>query len=340
MTDDDREARDPAAAGDHATSDADAARAAHAWLDRAADAVREAADDAVRADEEAAAHAPATIRVATADDIPALRAILAAHDEDGPIAPGVEDIVGPYLAHLVRHRRVLVADLDDGSIAGFGAALSTGRLTMLTDLFVEPALVGRGIGRRLLRELFGGAVHRATFSSSDPRALPIYVRAGMTPLWPNLYVAGMASHLPDPFSAIRLRHAGPEELAELERDWTGAWRPADHAFWASQAAADSFVVTDGPEPVAFGYARARQISTARAVDRLVVRPGEDPVPPSIAALVRAGRGGPVQACVLGPSPLLPILLDAGFRVIDTDQFLASDPGLVDPSRLMPNPGML
>jgi hypothetical protein len=44
--------------------------------------------------------------------------------------------------------------------------------------------------------------------------------------------------------------------------------------------------------------------------------------------------------VLGPNPLLPILLEGGFRVVDSDQLLASDPSLVDPERLLPNPGML
>jgi hypothetical protein len=73
---------------------------------------------------------------------------------------------------------------------------------------------------------------------------------------------------------------------------------------------------------------------------MVVRPGADPVGPAIAGLVRAGQGGRVHACVFGPSPLLPILLEAGFHVVDQDQFLASHPDIVDPARLLPNPGLL
>jgi hypothetical protein len=34
------------------------------------------------------------------------------------------------------------------------------------------------------------------------------------------------------------------------------------------------------------------------------------------------------------------LLEAGFRVVDRDVFLASDPAIVDSARLVPNPGML
>ena len=47
-----------------------------------------------------------------------------------------------------------------------------------------------------------------------------------------------------------------------------------------------------------------------------------------------------MAAVMGPSPVLRALLDLGFQVTDRDQYMASEPGLVDPARLVPNPGML
>ena len=281
----------------------------------------------------------ARIRRGTIDDLPALRAILRAHGDDGPIASGQADVVGPYLRHLAEHHTVLVAE-DAGETVAFGSAVDTGRARMLGDLFVLPDRLGRGIGRSLLTALFGDTTARVTFSSSDPRALPLYVRAGMTPLWPNLYVQGLTTRLPDRLSDIDVRAAEPDELAALELAWTGDDRPTDHAFWGSQAGADAFLIEEAGEPMALGYARSKQVSAARALDRLVVRPGADPVGPAIAGLVRAARGGPVQACVLGPNPLLPILLEGGFHVVDADQLLASDPSLVDPERLLPNPGML
>ncbi len=82
------------------------------------------------------------------------------------------------------------------------------------------------------------------------------------------------------------------------------------------------------------------MSPTRALNRLLIRPGADPVPPILTGLARAARGGRVQACLLGPNPALPLLLDAGFHVVDHDQFLCSDPSLVDPARFLPNPGML
>jgi hypothetical protein len=210
----------------------------------------------------------------------------------------------------------------------------------LADLFVRPDCLGEGIGRPLLTALFGTAGPRTTFASDDPRALPLYVRAGMAPLWVCLYVEGASAMIPVPARSIELEAAPPGRLAELEKAWTGVDRGVDHAFWASQGDADSFIVAEHGDPVAIVHARARQTSPARAIDRLLVRPGADPVGPTLAALRRTGRGGSVQACVQGPSPVLRRLLDLGFLVTDRDQYMASDPGLVDPARLIPNPGML
>jgi hypothetical protein len=106
------------------------------------------------------------------------------------------------------------------------------------------------------------------------------------------------------------------------------------------AAADAFVVEAGGAPVGTGIARAKQSTTARALDRMVIAPEADPVAVAVAGICRSARGGPVQLTCFGTSPLLPVLLEAGFRIVDRDQFLTSDPSLVDPARLLPNPGML
>jgi GNAT superfamily N-acetyltransferase len=279
------------------------------------------------------------IRRATPGDVPAMRAILAAHGEDGPVASGGVDIVGPYLVHVARHHTAMVSELD-GRVVAFGGVIDAGVAVMLADLFVDASMLGRGIGRPLLEALFGDAERRATFASDDPRALPLYVRAGMTPLWPSLYLQGSATQLPALDPGLTTWDATPEELSLIEEAWTGALRTADHRYWASQPAVDVFIVEDEEGPVAIGSARAKQVSPARAVERLLVRPGADPVAPTLAALARAARKGLAQACILGPNPVLPVLLDAGWHIVERDQFLASSPDLVDPARLLPNPGML
>jgi len=279
--------------------------------------------------------APA-IRPAALDDVPSIRAILASHGNDGPIVHG--DVVGPYLRHLIEHGHTLVA-ADDGELVGFAATVDTGRGRHLADLFVRTDRLGQGIGRPLLDAVFEGAADRSTFASDDPRALPLYVRAGMSPLWPSIYLEGTAANLGESASGPRTEAATAGRIAGIELDWSGEDRRVDHGFWASQIEADSFVVLDAGAVVAAGHARARQASAVRVLDRLVVHPDAEPVGPTIAALRRAARDGPVFICVQGPSPVLRALLEAGFRVADRDTYMASRPDLIDPARLIPNPGM-
>jgi hypothetical protein len=35
-----------------------------------------------------------------------------------------------------------------------------------------------------------------------------------------------------------------------------------------------------------------------------------------------------------------VLLEARFRIVEHDQYMASEPGLIDPARLIPSPGLL
>jgi GNAT superfamily N-acetyltransferase len=277
----------------------------------------------------------ATIRPATGDDIPAIRSILATHGNDGPVVYG--DIVGPYVRHLIDHGRTLVS-VAGGDLVGFAATIETGRGRHLADLFVRVDRLGQGIGRPLLDAVFDGAVERSTFASDDPRALPLYIRAGMAPLWPSVYLEGAAADV-GISGRLSTEAATAVEIAGIELGWTGQDRRLDHQFWASQVEADSFVVLDSGAVVAAGHARARQASAVRVLDRLVIKPDEEPVVATLAALRRAARGGPVFVCIQGPSPVLRPLLEAGFRIADRDTYMATAPDLIDPARLIPNPGM-
>jgi hypothetical protein len=242
------------------------------------------------------------------------------------------------VSHLINHHRAMVSTID-GVVVAYGAVADAVVATMLADLFVDRERLGQGIGRPLLTALFEGSTRRATFASDDPRALPLYVRAGMAARWVSLYLSGPSTAI-EPQPDLDVDPATSGEIAELDRTWTGAFRPIDHAYWASQPEADAFVVSDAAGPVAAGYARARQITELRVCDRLVLRPDADPVAPVLEAYRRTGRGGGVRAIVPGPNPVLRALLERGFVIDDRDQYLASDDDIVDPIHLLPNPGML
>lgn len=294
------------------------------------------------------AREPAVIRDATLDDVPAIRAILAANGNDDPAGQlRGPDIVGPYVRHLVRRHRAMVSELPGTGVVAFGAVADVGVSWHLADLFVQPSRLGQGIGRPLLGALYGDRWPRTTFASDDPRALPLYVRAGMAARWVVLYLRGGQEQArraaADPRAgALEVVDADPAELTALELAWTGADRTRDYELWASWPGADPFVVRDARGPVALGSGRDRQIGpAARAVDRLVVRPGAEPVGPVLAAIARSvASGDRVEVSIPGPHPALPVLLELGFRVDDRDTYCAGPTDPLDPALRLVNGGLV
>ncbi len=290
----------------------------------------------------------ATIRAATQDDVAAIREVLAAHGNDDPAGHlRGPDVVGPYLQHLISVHRVLVSELPGTGVVAFGAVADVGASWHLADLFVRPTHLGQGIGRPLLTATFGDRWPRTTFSSDDSRALPLYVRAGMTARWVTLYVRGGAPEVAraaaDPRArALEVVDGDPLELVALEHQWTGADRMRDVVYWTAMSGSDPFVVRDAEGPVAVGYGRDRQVGPdVRAVDRLVIRPGAHPVGPVLSAISRSmAHGEVIEITVPGPSPALAEMLELGFKIDDRDIHCAGPTDPVDPQLRLVNGGLL
>ena len=277
------------------------------------------------------------IRSATSADSSAIVAVWAANGDE--IAEGGVDIITPYLAHLMTTGRVLVAS-DAGEVVGFAAVVERAGVTHLADLFVLPDRFGGGIGGRLLATILGDATRRTTFASSDPRALPLYVRNGMIPWWPNLYLDVDSACLPPPSPRISCYSVSPDAATELEQLWLGTANIDDHRFWASLPEARPFVVTNADHPVAVVHARSRRTGRDRWINRLVMAPEADPVAVVVAAYHHAAEGCRIGSCLPGPNPALPSLLAAGCRIIDRDTFMASDAALFDATRRVSDGGIL
>jgi GNAT superfamily N-acetyltransferase len=277
------------------------------------------------------------IRPATDADIPALDALMDGHDSVSaapPLRPGIR---AAHFRQQLRWGEILVAEIDAG-IVGFGGTIDTGRAVNLADLFVDRAYLGRGIGSRLLPQLFRDRWPRTTFASDDPRAMPLYIRAGMTPLWPNVYVTADERFLPDLAPGFDSAPATADQIAAIEGEWTGVERSADHANWAERDGARPFVVRRAGNVVAIVQSRRRIRGEGRWIDRLRVAPTADPLKTAVAALrFAAVEGQEIGACIPGPNPALGALVRSGFRVVDGDTFMASEPDLVDPTRTFVDP---
>jgi len=81
--------------------------------------------------------------------------------------------------------RMLVAEDDSGPVA-FARAIRFGAMDELTDLMVDPALQGQGVGRELLDRLWPGdpspEMGRLVVATGAPRDLSLYMDYGVMPV--------------------------------------------------------------------------------------------------------------------------------------------------------------
>ncbi|SHM63730.1 GNAT family N-acetyltransferase [Cryptosporangium aurantiacum] len=213
-----------------------------------------------------------------------------------------------YVA-LLRSTGTALAAVDGDRVLGWAATLPTSSGTLLTDLFVDPAMHARGVATALLGRLWPPAApRRYTFSSKHPAALPLYARAGLVPSWPLLYVSGPTSRLPR--GALRVEWVSAAKAAAAEAALTGGEpRPGVFAYWG-----EAFVVRNRSRVIAVG---AAQPGLPTVLAHLSC-PDPGSAAGALFAAVAALRADQVACCLPGPHPALQRLLAAGFRVDDFD----------------------
>jgi len=272
------------------------------------------------------------IRIAAADDLDAVVDVASIVD---PPADDAEVDVS-YYRHLLEHGRLVVADAS-GIVIGYAAVIDVGRSRHVSDLFVHQDARGHGIGRRLLDAVWetrAAVVPRQTFSSLHRAALPLYVRAGMAPMWPLLYLSGSSAALP--LSPLAVRELDAESAVAAEAEWLGWDRSAEYGYWSSRPDARTFAVRDGESTLAVGCTVRNR--TLHTLSRLACVDGS--VVADAAAAAARWCGDDVMVAAPGVSHAVPVLINAGWRVVEHDVYCASEPGLIDPERLLPHPGLL
>lgn len=269
------------------------------------------------------------VREATLDDLAGVAAVAVATDQEGEGA-GADP---RYAAHLLSRGRLVVAT-DRRDVVGYAASVRIDDADLLSDLFVVPARHGEGIGRDLLQQVWTDAPERMTFSSAHPSALPLYVRFGLLPRWPVLYLRGDPGALPaGPFEVVDVDRATAEAV---EAELGGGNRSAEYGYWAVRPGARLLVVEDGLDRVAVGATGGE--GETRGLSHL--RAASPEVTAGVLLSVLATMDGDVLIAAPGPIGGVEELVAAGWRLVDTDQFAASAAELVDPTVLFPHPGLL
>jgi hypothetical protein len=175
-----------------------------------------------------------------------------------------------------------------------------------------------------------------TFSSQHAHALPLYTRFGLDAWWPLLYLAGEVRSLRAP-GGWTVSRASVAEVAAAEQGWTGVDRSADHRAWAARPYGQPVRAFRHGELAAAGTAGGH--GAEYGLVHLAIAPGAPAGDAVLAVLATLDAPeGRARVCLPAPHPAVRLLFAAGWRHRDSDLFMASDPGLLDPRRAVPNPG--
>lgn len=270
------------------------------------------------------------IRTAGIDDLDAVSDI--ASIVDPPHDGG--DFDRAYYRHLMQHGRVVVAEASE-IVVGYAAVIDVDGSQHLSDLFLHQDVRGHDVGRQLLDAVWkDGTAPRQTFASLHPAALPLYVRSGMTPRWPLLYLHGASERLPA--SSLVVEPCDASVAAGHEAEWLGWDRRIEYGYWSRRPEAQIFGVREGTTTIAVGCAvNSRGV---HSLARLAYGDASDAC--DVVAAAARWCGEDVMVAVPGENPTVPTLIESGWRYIEHDLYCAGEPDLIDPQRLLPHPGFM
>ena len=321
------------------------------------------------------------IRPATAADLDQVHEIWYQSEvKDFPDPPS-RGALPPIFRHEIEAGEMYVAEAG-GRIMGYAALVTRGEVAYLAELYVRDDVQSSGLGQTLLahvlpcqgrtvrsggpspevrsngfsREVRSHGFSRSvvcTLSSDDPRALALYIRAGMQPRWPHfLLYAAVGCGRPAELSAAGVAaipaRPGDPDLVRWDAEVGGRHRPEDHAFWTEQAGAVPLWFVRGDETIGYGYVQARNHEVALwhpealSLGPVGARSAADALACTLAAVDWAAERAPALALgVPGAHPSMPVLLAAGFRITYVETFVSTAASFpAEPGRYLPSSSTL
>jgi GNAT superfamily N-acetyltransferase len=276
--------------------------------------------------------ADVTIRRVRADDLAALYDIWY-HIEvgDHPNPPPHQGVL-PDHQHILDTGVMYLAERN-GVPLGFAGAVTRGNVTFLTDLFVSPRSQSNGVGAQLLHAAFRQNERRirCTVSSNDPRALSLYIRAGMQPQWPNFLLRRPSTEftaLPEAGVEVVEGNDDDPDIVSWDAAISGRVRPQDHVYWMVQEGGIPLWFRRRGQTIGYAYVRLTA-GTLWQPDAARVGPVGAHTPEDAAACVfgavrwAASHAKIVRIDVPGPHESLASLLDAGFIITYVETFVSS-----------------
>ena len=245
--------------------------------------------------------------------------------------PPVHGNTPSYLRHVLETGTLYVAE-EDGKILAYAGAITRGTVSFLTDLFVRPELQSGQLGKTLLHAVLpeDNRVH-FTVSSSDYRALALYIRSGMRPLWLvfalRLEKMGCEWPVQADIECVEAR-ADDAELVGMDERISGRIRPGDHQYWIREERGVPLWFRRQGNIVGYGYVRLNA-GTVWYPNACTIGPLGVISPEMAEGCVLAAMAWALQHSevihieVPGPHPCLEALLERGLRIRYVDTFVAT-----------------
>jgi GNAT superfamily N-acetyltransferase len=235
------------------------------------------------------------------------------------------------LRHILRTGTMYVVE-QNGHILAFASAITRGHITFLTDMFVRPDHQSSRLGKTLLQHVMPPNEHiRCTMSSTDLRALALYVRSGMQPQWPNIRLllnGPMRGNLPATDIDIIEGQTDDPEFVRWDAQISGRSRPIDHAFWIQEERAVPLWFQRQGDTIGYGYVRLGS-GTFWYPQACMLGPIGTKKPEDASACVLAAVGWAreqtevIRMKVPGPHPGLISLLNLGFQITYVETFVST-----------------
>jgi hypothetical protein len=219
-------------------------------------------------------------------------------------------------------------------VLAFAASITREGKTFLTHLYVHPDRQSEHLGKQLLQFVLPADQEKTRFtvSSTDLRALSLYIRLGMQPQWPNYLLGTFGSlTLSSVPTEIECQEgvADDPQFEEWDRTASGRRRPEDIAYWTSEQQAIPLWFHRSNETVGYGYVSLNTssfwASGVCTIGPVGVKQAEDASGSVLAAVRWASQhtARMYRIDVPGPHPCLAPLLTAGFRIFYSETFVSS-----------------
>ncbi len=282
---------------------------------------------------------PIRVRRAREADLPSVNDVFYEAEMAGISNPPPKRTL-PIFAHELATGDMWVAE-EAGRVVGYCVVLVRGPVAYLAELFIRPAYQSAQTGQALLERALPAEGVRCTVASRDPRALALYVRHGMQPQWPNIWLVGTSARaLTLPASDVEVSEAprGDADIVRWDAEISGRPRPQEHAYWQTSVNATPLWFRRRGEPVGYGYVRLRSPGSlwnpqATTLGPIGARTPEDARDCVLATLRWAAPHGESLVVALpGPHPALKAVLDARFRLVYVETYCQAyeAPPLFDP----------